>query len=424
MKKPLALVPSLVALLLGSVAASMPGCNSRGSSGADEAGGANWAGPSGGNGDGSGGDADSAGGTSASAGGADSSGPAGAGAPGNAGSPGQGDAGASTTGTPDALPTTTFLYVQSVTPDSDRLISLDYLTGDTRVITDLKGDDSDGWEIWGHAISPDRTRIVTASLYGPTKADNATGLATRRIWTMATDGSDMQRLTPVFDNDGAGRKNYSISVQGPVFTNDGQGIIYEFGNWWYEGTSLEGGSFPWFVSTDGTLPEPFPTILSCTVVDPSVNPVTGEVLLVHSVCVNSADEGIFLYPSTGGTKPIQLVARGYGAGAVDPALQKASWLADGSGFIFVGNIDVQRGADTDVTASILLFDMETGQASVLFSPDADTDVRSAAIAPNADGIVYCLAHDNVLDLHAIDLTVDPPEDSVVTDDGISCSPGF
>jgi hypothetical protein len=51
-------------------------------------------------------------------------------------------------------------------------------------------------------------------------------------------------------------------------------------------------------------------------------------------------------------------------------------------------------------------------------------VRNAAVAPNGDGIVYCLAHDDVYDLHAIDLTVDPPVDAAITDDGISCSPVF
>jgi len=418
MKKPL-LVPSLVALLLGSVMTSMPGCKSSGSSGADDDGGAPSASSSGGDGA-----VDATGGAADSAGGDNSSGPAGAGAPGNAGSPGLGDGGASNTTSAGALPTTTFLYVQSLTPDIDRLISLDYLTGDTSVVTDLQGDGSDGWEIWGHAISPDRKRIVIASLYGPTKADNATGLATRRIWTMATDGSDFQRLTPVFDNDGAGRKNYSIEVQDPVFSGDGQGIIYDFGNWWYEGTTLTGGSAPWFVSTQGGLPEFLPTGAGCILlVDPSVNPATGDVLLVHSSCPKADDEGIYLHPING-DDPIKLIDRGYGAGAVDPALEKASWLADGSGFIFVGNVDVQRGASTELTASILVYDMETGKASVLMSPDADTDVRSAAVAPNGDGIVYCLAHDDVYDLHVIDLTVDPPVDSAITDDGISCSPGF
>lgn len=412
MKKPL-LVPSLVAVLLASAATSTPGCKSNASSTDEDNGGAHSANSAGGDGSGGLGDA---------AGGADSSGAASAGAPSSAGSPGLGDAGTANVGPRGALPTTTFLYVQSVTPDTDQLVSLDYLTGDTRVVTDLQGDGSKGWEIWGHSVSPDRTRIAIASLYGPTKADNDTGLATRRIWTMAADGSDLQRLTPVFDNDGGGKTNYNIAVQDPVFTADGSSIIFDFGTWWYQGTTLEGGSQPWFVSTQGDLPELFPTSASCTIVDPSINPATGEVLLVHSVCTNSADAGIYLYPSTGGSDPVKLVNRGFGAGAVDPALEKASWLADGSGFIFVGTIEVTRGDVTDTASSLLAYDMATGDVSVLVIPDVDTRVRNAAIAPNGDGIVYCLAHDEVYDLHVVDLSVDPPVDTAITDDGISCSP--
>ena len=414
MKTPL-LVPSLVALVFGSTLLSVPGCNSDQASGDPETGGAS-ASTAGANG---------SGGHTEATGGSDGVRPGGEGGETSnaAGSPGTGDGGASTTPA-GALSTTTFLYVHSVTPDSDELVALDYATGDQWVVTDQKSDGSDGWDIWGHAISPDRTRIAIASLYGPTKADNATGLATRRIWTLATDGSDFQRITPVFDNDAGGRKNYNIDVQGPVFSLDGQSIIYDFGNWWYEGTTLQGGSLPWIVSAAGdALPDLFPTNVGCSVIEPSVNPATGDVLFVHSVCTSSANEGLFLYPKDGG-EPVKLLQAGYGAGNVDPALEKASWLADGSGFVYVGSIEVTRGDVTSTANALLLFNMETGESSVLVVPDANTNVRNAAIAPNGDGIVYCLAHDDVHDLHAIDLTVDPAEDSAITDDGISCSPVF
>jgi hypothetical protein len=292
------------------------------------------------------------------------------------------------------------------------------------VVTDLRGDGSDGWEIWGHDISPDRRRIVLASLFGPTQADIDTGIATRSVWTLASDGSDFQRLTPVFENTGGGRTNFNISVQDPVFTGDGRSVIYDFGNWWYEGTELQGGSLPWSVSTQGDVPEFFSTISSCSVINPSVNPATGDVLFIHSVCVHAEDEGIFLYPSGGGTEPTKLVDRGYGAGEVDPYLEKASWVADGSGFIFVGTIEVTRGTETDTANSLLAFDMTSGEIKVLVIPDAETSVRSAAVARDGSAIVYCLAHDDVTDLHAIDLTLDPPEDAPITDDGKSCDPVF
>jgi len=408
------LVPGLATLLLGSVAAGAPGCSSPSSS-ADPA--------------------DKGGATSNAAGGADGSGasdaqgggdspgtPSDGGVPGTAGS--SSEAGAPGASTAGALPAGTFLYVKAITADSDALIARDFATGKERVVTDLRGDGSDGWEIWGHAISPDRKRIAVASLYGPTKADTDTKIATRNISTFDSEGGDFQRLTPVFPNTGAGRTNFSIDVQGPVFSADGGSIIYDFGNWWYEGTTLNGGSLPWLVSTQGDVPESFPTISSCSVIEPSVNPATGDVLFVHSVCINAADEGIFLYPSAGGTEPVKLIDRGYGAGEVDPSLEPASWVGDGSGFIFVADMQVTRGADTDTASSLLAFDMATGDIGVLIIPEPNTSVRNAAIAPDGSGIVYCLYHDDVYDLHAIDLTLDPPEDAAITDDGKSCSPVF
>ena len=424
MAKKRLLLPGLTLLLLASVAGSAPGCNSSGSS-ANAGAGAGGDGNSNASGASSNapGDAGAAG-APEGLGGADSTGPAGdAGAPGSAGS--LGDAGAPSTSTAAALPTSTFLYVYSETPDADQLIAADLQTGKQRVVTDLRGDGSDGWEIWGAAISPDRRRIAVASLFDPTDEDVATKLATRRIWTFNTDGGDFQRLTPVFENTGAGRKNFTIEVEDPAFSADGSSIIYDFGNWWYEGTTLEGGSLPWLVSTSGNdLPGSFPTISSCTVIQPSVNPATGDVLFIHSVCVSSADEGIFLYPADGGTAPVKLVAKGYGAGQVDPSLETPSWVGDGSGFVFVGGIEVTRGANTETANSLLAYDMTTGDILPLVIPEPNTRVQSGAISADGNTIVYCLSHDDVYDLHLIDLTQDPLEDVPITDDGKSCHPVF
>jgi hypothetical protein len=415
LKKPL-VASSLVALLVGSVASFGTACSSSDASPPAGAAGAADSAP------GSGGD-DGSSGSSTSNGGSGAAGPAGdAGAPGEGGALGEG--GAPPALSADALPASTFLYVYSEAPDSDLLIARDFVTGKERVVTDLRGDDSDGWEIWGHAISPDRKRIVLASLFGPTAADNDTKLATRRIWTLASDGTDFTRLTPVFENTGEGRSGFNISVQDPIFTADGGAVIYDFGNWWYEGTKLQGGSSPWIVSTSGDVPALLPTGVSCSVINPSVNPVTGDVLVVHSVCVNDADEGIFLYSSTDDSEPLKLVARSFGPEGVDPALEKASWLGDGSGFVFVGTLEVTRGDVTDTANSLLSFDMTSGEAKVLLIPEADTGIRNAAISADGTGIVYCLYHDGVYDLHAIDLSLKTPEDAAITNDGKSCSPVF
>ena len=318
------------------------------------------------------------------------------------------------------LPLGTFLYVRSVTADHDSLIARDFETGAERVVTDLTGDGSDGWEIWGHTLSPDRQRIVLSSLFGPTKADNATGIATRRLWSLATDGSDFRRLTPVFPNTGAGRTNFEISVDSPAFTADGSGVLYDFGNWWWEGTTLQGGSFPWLAPLNGDLPKSFPTIASCSVINPAVNPATGEVLFIHSVCVSSADEGLFLYPKKGGTNPTLLVPRLTGSGHVDPSLETASWAGDGSGFVFVGDVDVSSGR----ASALLAYDMASGDLSALVVAEAGTRVQSATLSADATRLVYCLAHDGVYDLHAIDLTLNKPVDEPITSDGKSCDPAF
>ena len=82
----------------------------------------------------------------------------------------------------------TFLYVSKATADHDILMAYDGATGQARTLTDLRGDGSEGWSIDGYSLSPDRTRIAAASLYGATQADVDTKLPTQRIWTFATDG--------------------------------------------------------------------------------------------------------------------------------------------------------------------------------------------------------------------------------------------
>jgi Tol biopolymer transport system component len=329
-------------------------------------------------------------------------------------------------GTTSSLPTSTFLYVKAQTADHDLLVARDLASGEERIVTDLTGDGSDGWEIWGASISPDRKRIAIASLFGPTKADNDTGLATRRIWTLNADGSDFERLTPVFPNTGAGRHLFSIEVDRPAFTEDGSAVIYNFGNYWYEGTTLKGGSLPWSISTaGGGLPMAFDTISTCSVLHPAVNPATGDVLFIHSVCIRSADQGLFLYPKGGGTAPTMLVQAGNGAGEIDPSLTPPSWLPDGSGFVFVGTTSVDRNGTTEVVPALFLYDMTANKVAPLVISEPNEYVQAAAIAPDASAIVYCLRHgSDAQDLHLIDLTTDPATDSPMTTDGKSCYPTF
>ncbi len=348
-----------------------------------------------------------------------------AGAGGVAGEQGSGGA-AGDNGSPTgaALPLDAFLYVRALDADRDELVARSFTTGEEYTVTDLTEDGSEGWEIWGHTLSPDRKTIVLASLFGPTKEDNDTQLATRRLWSLGIDGTGFKRLTPVFDNTGQGRKNFEITVQSPMFSADGSAVIFDFGNWWYEGTTLEGGSRPWFVSAAGGLPDLFPSAATCTVVDPSVNPATGDILFVHSVCTSSQDEGLFLYPADGSGPPVKLLQAGFGTNQVDPSLVKASWLGDGSGFVFVGGIEVTRNNTTERASSLLLYELESGDITPIVVPDAGNYVRSGTISADGSSIVYCLDHGSGEDLIGIDLTQDPAVVAPITSDGVSCDAAF
>ncbi|OJY20603.1 MAG: hypothetical protein BGO98_04760 [Myxococcales bacterium 68-20] len=322
------------------------------------------------------------------------------------------------------MPDGTLLYLRHESKDHDLIVARDLASGEERVVTDLTGDGSSGWEIRGYALSPDRRRIAIASLYGPTKEDTATGLATRAIWTLATDGTDFRRLTPTFPKDDQGRKGFTYDVSDPMWTADGSRVLYDFGSFWYEGTTLAGGSVPWIVSAAGdAAPESFPTQFGCSVIHPARNPATGEYLLIHSVCVpgQGDGDGLYLYPADGGTRPKKLLASAHVNGSVDVFLEKASWLSDGSGFLFIGGT-----SDTDWNPSLLAYDMKAGTVSAIVVPPQDSTIYSVAISPDASKIVYCLRNDNdsTVDLHLIDVSAASPTDTAITTDGKSCYPSF
>ncbi len=326
------------------------------------------------------------------------------------------------------LPEGTLLYQRVRRADNrryDSLIARDLATGDERVVTDLTGDGSDGWDIWGYSLSPDRRRIALASLYGPTAEDNETGLATRRIWTLATDGTDFRRLTPTFPNDSNGRSSYTQEIGDPEWSADGSFVVFSWGSYWYEGTTLKGGSFPWTVSTaGGALPSSFPTPTDCgQVIHPSRNPVTGDFLFVTQICIPGQGKGagIYLYPATGSTTPTQIVGSAHVDGSIDVFSAKPAWFPDGSGFAFIGGL-----AETEWRPSLLAFDGQTGDVSLVAAAPEGYSVDSVTIAPDASKVVYCLRHgaDNTLNLHLIDLTATPFTDTAITTDGASYAPSF
>jgi hypothetical protein len=346
---------------------------------------------------------------------------------GDDGGSGDGAGGSSSGGGADggaagALPLSTFLYVSKVDATHDILMAVDATTGEARTVTDLRGDGSDGWQIEGYALSPDRTRIVMASLYGPTKEDNDTKLATSRIWTLASDGSDFRRLTPVFENTSGGRSGFAIEIRDPMFSKDGSDVFFNYGEYWYESTTLKGASGIWHVGTGGgALPELFKAPSPCSLLDPSVDPKTGKITITHSVCIpGQGVDGIYLYAADGSGEPELLFGD---QGTTSVVLETPRWVADGSGFVFIATTEVPVNDTTRNVRGLYVFDMSTRKASAIVQPeDQDAQVIDATIAPDASAIVYCLQQGDATDLHAIDLSVDPPTDTAITNDGKSCHP--
>jgi Tol biopolymer transport system component len=340
---------------------------------------------------------------------------------GGAGSSGSASGGAP--GAEGALPASAFLYLSRNANGDDTLVAYDAASGEAGQITDFRGDGSEGHPIDGVAISPDRTRIAVASLYAGTHEDVATGLAANRITTFAVDGSDFRRLTPVWKNTGAGRTNFAIQVSNPAFSKDGEAVLYDYGEYWWEGTSLLGAAGIWSVAAAGdALPALFQAPSPCSLVRPSIDPSTGKVAVIHSVCVpgQGQQDGIYLYDANGGGSPELLVAR---SSTLDLALATPSWAADGSGFVFIAVTPVPDGDSTRGVRGLFVFDMATREASALIVPEApDTRVIDAAAAPDASAIVYCLEEGSSQNLHLIDLSGAEATDTAITDDGASCHP--
>jgi len=297
-------------------------------------------------------------------------------------------------------------------------MAFDGATGQAHAVTDLRSDGSKGWTIDGYALSPDRSRIAVASLYGPTKEDVATHLAANRIWTFAIDGTDFRRVTPVLTNTAQGRSQFAVEIRDPVFSKDGATVFYSYGEFWYEGTKLQGASGIWSAAAaGGGVPSLFKAPNPCSLVDASVDPSTGKVAVSHSVCIpGQAQDGIYLHAANGSGAPEMLVGSD---ASLDVMLVTPRWVPDGSGFVFVATTPVNG----KVVRGLFVFDMASRKASPIVLPEgADAAVLDGTIAPDASGIVYCLQEGDAKNLHFIDLSVAQPTDAAITKDGTSCHP--
>lgn len=328
--------------------------------------------------------------------------------PGSDGGPGTNPDGGGTVVDGPALPAGTFLYTRSVANDKDHLIARDLATGAERVVTDLKGDGSEGWSINGFSLSSDRKRIVLASLYGPTTADTSTLLATQRIWMLDTEGKSFARLTPVFKNSNPGTPGFRIDVRNPVFSRDGSTVYYQYGEQ-VIGSSA-GITRAWAVSTDGSaVPDLLETSAACSIASVvSVDPSSGKVMIEQDLCQQTADQAFVFF--TADKQPPETV---YSFGStlnVNPSPPR--WAVDGSFFLFT------------TTDGLYALDMARKQPLKITSPAGGARVENGAVAPDGSAIVYCVRDGASSNLHVIDLTKSPAEDRPLTTDGRSCNPVF
>ncbi len=310
-----------------------------------------------------------------------------------------------------ALPISTFVFERKQANGNDHLVAMDVESRQQRVITTLAEGSVTGWKIDGVTVSPDRTRIVLASPYGATVADNATGLSTNRLWNLDINGNDFRRITPVFPNTHAGQLGWHIDVRDPAFSPDGQYVVYDYGEGDYSG----GYVAPWFVAADGsTLPSLISTSLDCSVNNNGVfNPVTGDLLLEHVVCIGGQKGGYFLYPNAGGAPDFLVNDDGISLSSEPPAFS-----ADGSVFVYTGR------TYSDNIQSLYAYSMSNRTVVPLIPGSANTDIINASFSPDDRYMVYCVKAGNLYDLRVMDFSADPPTDTELTSDGVSCDPVF
>ncbi len=315
-------------------------------------------------------------------------------------------------GAPAALGATTFVFQRDVGDGHEHLMAMDYATGEARTVATLQDGSVQGWNLDGISVSPDRTRIAIATLYGPTAEDVATGLATNGIWTLDVEGGDFQRLTPPFENPRPGNNAWRIDVRDPVYTPDGAQVLYNHG----EGDGSGGYVAPWYVeAAGGSLPKPLDLAknASCSVNGNLVFSPNGDMLIEHNVCIGSEPKGYFLYPKAGGAPDHLVNTDGVSFSSETPA-----YSPDGSVFVYSARLY------DDNIQSLYAYVVADRRVVKLIPGAVGVDVMSAAFAPDNAHLVYCLRSDTTENLYVADLAVDPPAITQLTNDGASCDPIF
>lgn len=359
----------------------------------------------------------------------------------DAGGSGGADGGGAQGGAP--LDGMTFLFRRqtSASPRSHEVVAYDTTTRQERVVTRLESGGS-GAEITGLSISHDRKRLALTAWYQPTAQDLATGVVTQILWTLGPDGGGFSRVTPPSANVGlsstpcttsascasgwdcnttAGRCQqhlYSQRIDDPVWSADDRTLLYDFGSYFWT-SQLQGGELPFAVSSAGGVPHSVSVLADCAqVTNLAMDPTGAGFLAIHSVCLNSANEGLFRYPAAGGS-PQKLVGNEQ---SVDVMLSNPSWLADASGFAFVGVTDFSVNGQTVHGAGALYYAVAGGQLYVLAAPDASTSIRSVALEPHGAFAAYCADAGSGPNVYLVDLRGSTPATTQLTNDGASCDP--
>lgn len=317
----------------------------------------------------------------------------------------------------------TVLFLRRAQPGRDVLMAHTLSTGREWVVTDLTGDGSQGASIDGYALSAGRREIVLASRYGATPEDAATGLATNAIWRLSADGTDFKRLTPTFPNTGAGRDQFSIWVGNPTWDAFSMQVVFEYGEWWREGSAQKGRVVPHRVlAIPGQTPAALPSAPGCSARYPGLDPMLGGYAFIHTGCEPGAGpDGVFLYPPDGSAAPTMAVESAHVIGSVEVAPVRPAFYPDGESVFFVGGV-----AQTEWRPALLLYDVSKKTVGVLLAPPEGAAVDGVAVSRDARYLVFALRDtaDSHSDLRVVDLTAEPLTDAPLTQDGQSYAPVF
>ena len=202
--------------------------------------------------------------------------------------------------------------------------------------------------------------------------------------------------------------------------------MFNIGQYWTSGTGrLSGGTTLFTIPAGGGVPSGvFATPPCGQVSDAAYDPRGGAFVAINSVCLDSAKEGVWLYPLSGGS-PTQIA--GPSQNQVNPVLDPPSWARDGSGFLFVGST-ATTVAGAQVNANVgLLYVTSSGAIDVLIPvPAANDSIDSVTVSADGNFVAFALRDTTAVksDIYVVDLRTQDFVTWAATTDGMSKEPRF